>query len=200
MVTLTINGTLANLNDYTKACRTNRYLGAEMKKRMERVVSSHIFQQLDGVQFNEPVILSFRWYEPNKKRDLDNICFAKKFILDALVKNGVLVNDSWEWVKGFTDEFFVDRQNPRIEVDMEGAEGMSVEHKPNQNERILDYIERFGSITQLDALKDIGCMRLASRISDLKRLGYPIISEVETVENRFGEKVHIKRYRMECEE
>ena len=77
---------------------------------------------------------------------------------------------------------------------------MKVEHKPSQNQRILDYIERFGSITQLDALKDIGCMRLASRISDLKRLGYPIVSEVETVENRFGEKVHIKRYRMECEE
>ncbi len=73
----------------------------------------------------------------------------------------------------------------------------SVEHKPNQNERILEYIEEFGSITQLEALKEIGCMRLASRISDLKRLGYPIVSEIETVENRFGEKVHIKRYRME---
>lgn len=121
MVTLTINGTLVNLNDYTKACRTNRYLGAEMKKRMESIVSSHIFQQLDGVQFNEPVRLSFRWYEPNKKRDLDNICFAKKFVLDALVKNGVLVNDGWEWVKGFTDEFFIDREFPRIEVDIEGV-------------------------------------------------------------------------------
>lgn len=72
-----------------------------------------------------------------------------------------------------------------------------VEHKPTQNERILEYIEEFGSITQLEALRDIGCMRLASRISDLKRLGYPIVSEIETVENRFGEKCHIKRYRME---
>ena len=72
-----------------------------------------------------------------------------------------------------------------------------VEHKPSQNQRILDYIEQFGSITQLDALKDLGCMRLASRISDLKRMGYPITSEIETVENRFGEKCHIKRYRIE---
>ena len=75
-----------------------------------------------------------------------------------------------------------------------------VEHKPNQNERILEYIEEFGSITQLEALRELGCMRLASRISDLKRLGYPIVSDVETVTNRFGEKVHIKRYRMEGEE
>ena len=72
-----------------------------------------------------------------------------------------------------------------------------VEHKPTQNERVLDYIDQFGSITQLEALRDIGCMRLASRISDLKRLGYPIISEVEVVKNRYGEKSHIKRYRME---
>ena len=74
-----------------------------------------------------------------------------------------------------------------------------VEHKPTQNERILDYIAEFGSITQLDALTDLGVMRLASRISDLKRLGYPIVSEIETVNNRFGEKCHIKRYRMESE-
>lgn len=69
-----------------------------------------------------------------------------------------------------------------------------VEHKPTQNERILDYIAEFGSITQLEALQDLGIMRLASRISDLKRLGYPITSKVETVKNRYGEKCHIKRY------
>ena len=73
---------------------------------------------------------------------------------------------------------------------------MSIEHKPSQNERILDYIERFGSITQLQALSDLGVMRLASRVSDLKRQGYPITSRVETVKNRFGEKCHIKRYMM----
>lgn len=72
---------------------------------------------------------------------------------------------------------------------------MKIDHKPNQNQRIIDYMERFGSITQMDALNDLGIMRLASRISDLKRLGFPIISTVEPVENRFGEKCHIKRYR-----
>ena len=122
MITLIIEGTLANLNDYTKACRINRYLGAEMKKRMESIVAAHIFQQLHGVRFTEPVILSFRWYEPNRKRDLDNICFAKKFVLDALVNTGVLVNDGWAWVRGFTDDFFIDEDRPRIEVDIEGVE------------------------------------------------------------------------------
>lgn len=71
-----------------------------------------------------------------------------------------------------------------------------VDHKPTQNERIIDYINQFGSITQLEALQDLGVMRLASRISDLRSLGYPIISEIEVVKNRFGEKCHIKRYRI----
>lgn len=72
-----------------------------------------------------------------------------------------------------------------------------VKHIPTQNDRILDYIAKFGSITQLEALQDLGIMRLASRISDLKNMGYPIISEMETVKNRFGEKCSIKRYRLE---
>lgn len=69
-----------------------------------------------------------------------------------------------------------------------------VQHKPTQNQRIVDYISTFGSITQLDALRDLGVMRLASRISDLKKQGYPIISRTETVKNRFDEPCYIKRY------
>lgn len=69
-----------------------------------------------------------------------------------------------------------------------------VDHKPTQNEKILDYIAEFGSITQLEALQDLGIMRLASRISDLKRLGYPIESRVIEVKNRFGEVCHVKSY------
>ncbi len=66
--------------------------------------------------------------------------------------------------------------------------------KPTQNDRILDYIAENGSITQLEALTELGVMRLASRISDLKRKGYNIISKTETVKNRFDEKCSIKRY------
>ena len=69
-----------------------------------------------------------------------------------------------------------------------------VDHKPTQNQRILNYINEFGSITQLDALRDLGVMRLASRISDLRSMGYPIASRIDTVKNRYGEKCRIKRY------
>lgn len=69
--------------------------------------------------------------------------------------------------------------------------------KATQAERILSYIEEFGSITQIDALKDLGVMRLASRISDLKKMGYPIQSDTEAVKNRYGENCYIKRYSLQ---
>lgn len=69
--------------------------------------------------------------------------------------------------------------------------------KTTQNQRVLDYIAENGSITQLEALRELGIMRLASRISDLKKEGYAIKGVTETVKNRFNEDCHIKRYSME---
>ena len=69
--------------------------------------------------------------------------------------------------------------------------------KPTQAQRVLDYIREFGSITQLDALRDLGVMRLASRVSDLRRAGYNIVGKSEAVKNRYDETSYIKRYREE---
>ena len=66
--------------------------------------------------------------------------------------------------------------------------------KPTQNERIIEYMRETGSITQLEALKELGVFRLASRICDLRKRGYNIISKYETIKNRFGEPCPIKRY------
>ena len=75
-----------------------------------------------------------------------------------------------------------------------------VDHKPTQNERIISYIKQFGGITQYEALRDLGVMRLASRISDLKSLGYPLVGEMVVVKNRYGEECRIKRYKFRGEE
>ena len=65
--------------------------------------------------------------------------------------------------------------------------------KITQNDRILLYIKDFGSITQLEALRDLGVMRLASRISDLRRRGHDIVAIPEAVTTRYGVS-YIKRY------
>ena len=65
-----------------------------------------------------------------------------------------------------------------------------------QGERILRHLEDFGSITSAEAMADYGIMRLASRVNDLRREGHPIITEVVTGKNRYGEPTRWARYRM----
>ena len=51
------------------------------------------------------------------RRDVDNIAFAHKFILDGLVSAGVLEGDSRKYVIGLQDEFpEPDPDNPRVEI------------------------------------------------------------------------------------
>ena len=68
-----------------------------------------------------------------------------------------------------------------------------------QCKQILDYMDRFGSINPLQALQDIGCFRLASRINDLKNDGYAIESERVNYETRLGEAKHCHEYRIKEE-
>ena len=66
--------------------------------------------------------------------------------------------------------------------------------KQTQCEKIIDYMKKFGSITQLEALQDLGCMRLASRITDLRYQGYAIGRRIKTGKNRYGESVSFAEY------
>lgn len=63
-----------------------------------------------------------------------------------------------------------------------------------QTERILEHVQKYGSITPLEALKEYGVMRLASRVHDLKKLGVYLNRTTEKSTNRFGETVHYTRY------
>ena len=66
-----------------------------------------------------------------------------------------------------------------------------------QNERVLKYMKDFGTITQLQALSDLGVMRLGARIYDLKRAGHMISRRMVTRKNRYGEAVSFAEYRSE---
>lgn len=66
-------------------------------------------------------------------------------------------------------------------------------------ERVVNYINDNGSITSLDAFKDLGITRLSAVIFDLKHLGYLFETRTETMHNRYGEKVHFTRYFFEKE-
>lgn len=69
--------------------------------------------------------------------------------------------------------------------------------KPTQCVRVLNYMRDFGEIDTMTAIRELGCMRLASRISELKRQGYKITRRMESGKNRYGEKVSWAVYSME---
>ena len=113
-----IRGTLPSLNDYTRACRTSARTGACMKRKAEHAITAYARNHRPPV-FDGPVFITFAWHEPTARRDADNVAFAKKFVLDALVGLGVLPDDSRRYVTGFADEFHIDRQSPRVVVTIE---------------------------------------------------------------------------------
>lgn len=68
------------------------------------------------------------------------------------------------------------------------------ESRGSQCQRIVDYIVKFRSITSAQAMDDLGCFRLASRVHDLKQMGYPIKSIWVHGKNRFGDSTRYKMY------
>lgn len=114
---LVIPGKLHNLNDYISAERSNRYVGAQMKKADQNIIFHHARKQLKGVKIEKPVFMEYAWYEENRMRDKDNISsYGRKVIQDGLVRAHVLRGDGWSHIEGFSDRFEVDRESPRIEV------------------------------------------------------------------------------------
>lgn len=120
---LTIWGTLPGLNDFIDANRRNYHAGAKMKKEAQYIVEVCARKTLKRWKATGPVFMHYVWFEPNKKRDKDNISGGgRKIIQDALVSAGYLKNDGWHDIIGFSDEFAVDKKEPRIEVTIEEVE------------------------------------------------------------------------------
>lgn len=112
-----IEGRFPSMNEFISANRSNPKKGNKLKRDSQNIISWHIVQQHKNLHIDKPVRLLYTFYEPNKKRDLDNIAgYFHKVFQDALVKCGVIHNDSWHYIVGFNDDFCVDNKNPRIEV------------------------------------------------------------------------------------
>lgn len=129
--TFTIKGRLPDLNDYLQAERVSRRTpngkfftrGAEMKKKWQQYIITFIRKDLKRLKITKPVIIHYHYYEPNARRDLGNIhAVAQKFIEDALQITKVLANDNQKCVRGFTADFDIDKDNPRIVVEIEEVE------------------------------------------------------------------------------
>ena len=109
---------LPSLNEYIYASKISKgkwNKGNQMKQDTQRDIMPYL-KKLG--KYDKPVRINFIWIEPDYRRDLDNVCFAKKFILDAMVQAGVITNDNRKHVTGFTDYFDYDKGNPRVIVEV----------------------------------------------------------------------------------
>ncbi len=80
------------------------------------------------------------------------------------------------------------------------AEDEKEEPIMTQHERILSYMQKYGSITPMDAFMELGITKLATRVGELKQDGHKISGEMVNATNRFGNKVRFMRYQIVEEE
>lgn len=115
-----IEGKFPSMNEFIDANRRSKgkwNKGNQMKQQSQDEISWQLLQQHKKLHIDKPVRLIYTFYEPNKKRDLDNISgYFHKVFQDALVHCGIIHNDSWHYIVGFSDEFLIDNKTPRIEV------------------------------------------------------------------------------------
>ncbi len=122
---LWIPGRLPGLNEIIAAAKGAGGRGFAYAK-MKRELGDTVWATAKAARL-QPVVLArlaFRWVEKDRRRDPDNVSSAgRKFILDGLVKAGVLQGDGWAHVAGWSDAFDVDPVRHGVEVTIEEASG-----------------------------------------------------------------------------
>lgn len=120
-----VPGRLDGLNEYTEACRASAKGGGKLKRRNQDLVRAAIREA--GLRpMGTPVAIRFTWVEGKRDdaarfvpRDKDNIRFAAKFVLDALVEEGIIPDDGWGHVEGIADAYRLNRNEPKVVVELE---------------------------------------------------------------------------------
>lgn len=118
MITIPTNE-IPTLNQHDNANRANRFSGASMKKKATGICSRHVKKAMaEGFELiSDKPMFHLTWYAKDRRTDKDNISFADKYIYDGMVDAGLLENDGYNNMGDFfSNEFKVDRDNPRVEI------------------------------------------------------------------------------------
>ena len=123
-----IRGQLPSLNQYLSACARHPLQGASLKKQAIKDIGWCIRADLKNWHTDNPLIVHYVIYEPNTKRDKDNVfCMISKCTLDAMQECGVIKNDGWKNIVNFTHDFYISKDNARIEVYIEELKNESTD-------------------------------------------------------------------------
>lgn len=103
------------LNEVIGENRKHWSSGSKQKKELTEL--AELYARKNGRKFTKPVEVNFLYLEPNRMRDPDNIISAKKFILDGMVKAGMLTGDGWKQIKFFgQDEWDLVKEGEQVGV------------------------------------------------------------------------------------
>jgi Holliday junction resolvase RusA-like endonuclease len=120
---LVVPGVFIGLNQYIQVerGRAGRYRANQIKQEeTDRVAWEALATGVpEQPLFTNPCHITIHWFSRDRRRDVDNIRFACKFILDGLVSSQVLPNDSQRYIASISDVFLVDRDNPRVVIRVE---------------------------------------------------------------------------------
>lgn len=122
---LWVPGPLPSLNDIIAAAKGAGGTGAaysRMKREWTNTVALLAKATRPKLTLVERCHLRFIWREPHTRRDPDNLVAARKFVLDGLVMAGVLPDDGWRAIEGWTDSWVLDTR-AGVEVAIFAAEG-----------------------------------------------------------------------------
>ncbi|MFD0673941.1 RusA family crossover junction endodeoxyribonuclease [Cohnella sp. GCM10027633] len=100
------------------ASKRSKYVYVKMKDEAINVVGWSFKRFMPGMIPPTKADYEFTWYCPNKRKDKDNIMAGQKFVFDALQHIGFIKNDGWKQIGSVTHRFEVDKNNPRIEVEI----------------------------------------------------------------------------------
>lgn len=103
------------LNEIIKVAKAHPMAYCSMKQRWGELVCLYI-KQAKLKPMKGPVQIHLAWVEKTRRRDPDNVRAGSKFILDALVKAGILAGDSQRIIWQISDSFSVDKHRWRVEV------------------------------------------------------------------------------------
>lgn len=120
-IKLTWKGRLPGLNDMIGAMNRNRYKGNELKQETQKDLRWAFLLQANGARMAGKSIVTVHFYEPNMRRDEDNVMAGCKYILDTLKDAEIIPDDGPKYVH-LLPEVFVDRVNPRIEITLRAEE------------------------------------------------------------------------------
>lgn len=100
---------LPTLNQYIQVERSNRFAAASLKKKHTNAISRIAKSSKLKLNPNQKHDISITWFCHNLKSDPDNISFGVKFILDGLVKSGLISNDGHKNIGSIHHDFELDK-------------------------------------------------------------------------------------------